>query len=47
MLTLYDPDRSQTVTYLGQTRTWDEALAAIRDGHARNSASNAAPGCGC
>jgi MoCo/4Fe-4S cofactor protein with predicted Tat translocation signal len=26
VLTLYDPDRSQTVTYLGQTRTWDDAL---------------------
>ena len=31
VLTLYDPDRSQTVTHLGQTRTWGEALAAIRD----------------
>src|SRR5438309_3205217 len=30
ILTLYDPDRSQTVTQLGKTRTWDEALAAIR-----------------
>jgi molybdopterin-containing oxidoreductase family iron-sulfur binding subunit len=30
VLTLYDPDRSQTVTYLGQTRTWDDALAALR-----------------
>jgi MoCo/4Fe-4S cofactor protein with predicted Tat translocation signal len=30
VLGLYDPDRSQTVTHLGQTRTWDEALAAIR-----------------
>ena len=29
VLTLYDPDRSQTVTHLGQTRTWDEALAAL------------------
>ena len=29
VLTLYDPDRSQTVTHLGQTRTWTEALAAI------------------
>jgi molybdopterin-containing oxidoreductase family iron-sulfur binding subunit len=32
ILTLYDPDRSQTVTHLGQTRTWDEALAALRGG---------------
>src|SRR5438445_3444652 len=31
ILTLYDPDRSQTVTYLGQTRTWDEALTALRN----------------
>jgi MoCo/4Fe-4S cofactor protein with predicted Tat translocation signal len=30
ILTLYDPDRSQTVTHLGQTRTWDEALGVIR-----------------
>src|SRR5207237_4056567 len=29
ILTLYDPDRSQTVTYLGQTRTWDEGLTAL------------------
>jgi molybdopterin-containing oxidoreductase family iron-sulfur binding subunit len=31
ILTLYDPDRSQTVTHLGQTRTWDEALTALRE----------------
>ena len=30
VLTLYDPDRSQNVTHLGQTRTWDEALVALR-----------------
>jgi MoCo/4Fe-4S cofactor protein with predicted Tat translocation signal len=30
ILTFYDPDRSQTVTYLGQTRTWDNAVAALR-----------------
>jgi molybdopterin-containing oxidoreductase family iron-sulfur binding subunit len=30
VLGLYDPDRSQTVTHLGQTRTWDEALAVLR-----------------
>jgi MoCo/4Fe-4S cofactor protein with predicted Tat translocation signal len=30
ILTLYDPDRSQNVRYLGQTRTWDDALAALR-----------------
>jgi molybdopterin-containing oxidoreductase family iron-sulfur binding subunit len=32
ILELYDPDRSQTVTNLGQTRTWDQALAALRTG---------------
>src|SRR3979411_1596759 len=26
VLTLYDPDRAQTVTHLGQPRTWDDAL---------------------
>src|SRR5437868_3527297 len=31
VLTLYDPDRSQTVTHLGQTRTWDDALTALRN----------------
>ena len=30
VLTLYDPDRSQTVTHLGQTATWEDALSAIR-----------------
>jgi molybdopterin-containing oxidoreductase family iron-sulfur binding subunit len=30
ILTLYDPDRSQTVTQLGQTRTWDDARTALR-----------------
>ena len=30
VLELYDPDRSQTVTYLGRERTWDEAAAAMR-----------------
>ncbi len=31
VLSLYDPDRSQTVTYLGQTRTWGDAVTTIRD----------------
>lgn len=31
VLTLYDPDRSQTVAHLGQPRTWGEARAAIRE----------------
>jgi MoCo/4Fe-4S cofactor protein with predicted Tat translocation signal len=30
ILDLYDPDRSQTVTHLGQTRTWDDAFSALR-----------------
>jgi MoCo/4Fe-4S cofactor protein with predicted Tat translocation signal len=30
VLTLYDPDRSQDVMHLGRTRTWDDALAALR-----------------
>lgn len=29
VLTLYDPDRSQTVTLLGQTSTWDAALGDV------------------
>jgi molybdopterin-containing oxidoreductase family iron-sulfur binding subunit len=31
VLTLYDPDRSKTVTHVGQPSTWDEALAALRE----------------
>src|SRR5207244_8821440 len=30
VLTLYDPDRSQTVTRLGQPVTWDDALTTLR-----------------
>jgi molybdopterin-containing oxidoreductase family iron-sulfur binding subunit len=30
VLTLYDPDRSQTVTVLGQTSTWDAAFGALK-----------------
>ena len=30
ILGLYDPERSQTVTYLGQPRAWNEALTALR-----------------
>jgi len=32
VLSLYDPDRSQTVLYRGQIRSWDAALEAIRNG---------------
>ncbi|MEO5935739.1 MAG: TAT-variant-translocated molybdopterin oxidoreductase [Terriglobales bacterium] len=31
VLDLYDPDRSQTITYLGNTRTWGDFLGAFRD----------------
>ena len=30
ILGMYDPDRSQTVTYLGDVRTWADFLSAIR-----------------
>ncbi len=30
ILGLYDPDRSQTLSYLGETRTWGNFLGAIR-----------------
>ncbi len=30
VLTFYDPDRSKTVTHLGQTTTWDQVIAALR-----------------
>src|SRR5262249_35182742 len=30
ILGLYDPERSQSVTHLGQARAWNEALAALR-----------------
>jgi molybdopterin-containing oxidoreductase family iron-sulfur binding subunit len=30
ILDLYDPDRSQTITYLGDVRTWDDFVKAIR-----------------
>lgn len=31
VLTLYDPDRAKTVTHLGQTRTWGEFVAAMKE----------------
>ncbi|HXA66984.1 MAG TPA: TAT-variant-translocated molybdopterin oxidoreductase, partial [Bryobacteraceae bacterium] len=30
ILGMYDPDRSQTITYLGDVRTWDSLRAAMR-----------------
>ncbi len=35
ILTLYDPDRSRTVTYLGRIRAWSEGLAALQSVLAR------------
>ncbi len=30
VLTMYDPDRSQTNTYIGETRTWADVLSSLR-----------------
>ena len=30
ILSLYDPDRSQSRTYLGESRTWEEAISILR-----------------
>ena len=38
VLTLYDPDRSQAVTYLGQERTWAAATRVLRDAMAGQAA---------
>ena len=46
VLSLYDPDRSQTVLYRGQIRAWDDALEAIAAGVAAQRESKA-PGCAC
>lgn len=40
VLGLYDPDRSATVTHLGYTRTWPEALTALRQALARRHADS-------
>ena len=32
ILTLYDPDRSQTITQLGEIRPWSSVIAAVRGG---------------
>ena len=32
VLTLYDPDRSQTITQLGEIRPWNAVIAAVRGG---------------
>ena len=31
VLTMYDPDRSQTNTYLGELRTWPQVMSSLRD----------------
>jgi molybdopterin-containing oxidoreductase family iron-sulfur binding subunit len=42
VLTLYDPDRSQTITQLGDVRPWNAAIAAIRGGLSAQAASKGA-----
>ena len=42
VLTLYDPDRSQTITQLGEIRPWSSVIAAIRGGLSAQSASKGA-----
>ena len=42
VLTLYDPDRSQTVLQLGDVRPWSAVIAAVRGGLSAQSASKGA-----
>src|SRR5437667_2883287 len=42
VLTLYDPDRSQTVTHEGQIRGWSDAEQALRRAMADQRASGGA-----
>jgi MoCo/4Fe-4S cofactor protein with predicted Tat translocation signal len=42
VLTLYDPDRSQTITQLGDVRPWSSVIAAVRGGLSAQSASKGA-----
>ena len=42
ILTLYDPDRSQTILQLGEIRPWSSVIAAIRGGLSAQSASKGA-----
>ncbi|HUO60270.1 MAG TPA: TAT-variant-translocated molybdopterin oxidoreductase [Candidatus Acidoferrales bacterium] len=42
VLDLYDPDRTQTVTYLNEPRTWDQFLSSIRQPLAQLKASGGA-----
>jgi MoCo/4Fe-4S cofactor protein with predicted Tat translocation signal len=42
VLTLYDPDRSQTITQLGDVRPWSAVIAAVRGGLSAQSGSKGA-----
>jgi molybdopterin-containing oxidoreductase family iron-sulfur binding subunit len=42
VLGLYDPDRSQTLTYLGEIRTWGQFLATMRSALSAQRASGGA-----
>ena len=42
VLTLYDPDRSQTITQTGEIRPWSAVIAAIRGGLSAQSATKGA-----
>jgi MoCo/4Fe-4S cofactor protein with predicted Tat translocation signal len=42
LLTLYDPDRSQTITQLGEIRPWSAAIGAVRGGLSAQSGSKGA-----
>jgi molybdopterin-containing oxidoreductase family iron-sulfur binding subunit len=42
ILNLYDPDRSRTLTYLGEIRTWDDFTRALRSALDAQSASRGA-----
>jgi len=42
ILTLYDPDRSQTILQLGDVRPWSSVIAAMRGGLSAQSASQGA-----
>jgi len=39
ILGLYDPDREQSISYLGQVRTWDETLNTLRSELKRQNAA--------
>ena len=42
VLELYDPDRSQTISYLGDIRPWSAFLGAVRESLAPQTAKNGA-----